>query len=228
MKTWYKLGPEETTRLYRIPAEIANNPNNHFWGLTYHPEEFFADWPLIVLSTTAECPSAVILQFHTLPMELLHELGPNGELEDFNPLEATQEGGHLSLPLDQLQGLYNLLKAQKHLFVDIEAKTTDQPCFRLLRDDEIQFYRLYPEWFPGVQQTYYIQEIQPALSAAYNSISLLNIDSEMSIVVMTFAKDDLHDKSFTPLNRSLPQLYLTWSGLLEFVEILSQAMKSAS
>lgn len=229
LKTWYKLTSEETMRIYCVPAEIATHPGNHFWGLTYHPQEFLeGGWPLVILSSSEECPSAVTLQIHTLEMEILHEPGLNNEVENFNPLTAIQEGGNLFLSVEQIIELCNILRTQKHLFVDDRSTATNQPVFRRLRNDEMQFYRLHPEWFLSIQQSYHIQEVYPAISAAQNVISLVNIDSEKSISVMTFAQDSLLDESFTPLRRSGPQLYLSWSGLLEFVDILSKAVKQAS
>lgn len=229
MKTWYKLSPEETRRIYCIPAEIASDPNNNFWGLTYHPREFLeGGWPLVVISTNAEYPSAITLQIRTLNMEVLHDSEPDGEVEIPNPLEWVGVGGYLSLPAEQLDGLCNLLKAQKHLFANAEVRGNKQPGFRLLHAEEIYIYRLHPEWFLGVQQTYYIHVVQPVMPDIKNTVSLVTIDSEMSVSIMTFAKDDLLDKSFTPLRRSVPKLYLNWSGLLEFADILSQAVKRAS
>ena len=38
---------------------------------------------------------------------------------------------------------------------------------------------------------------------------------------------DLLDKSFTPLSRAQSKPYLHWSGLLEVIDLLSQAMKRA-
>lgn len=91
MKTWYKLTPEEITQIYCVPAEIANNPTNHFWGLTYqYPQELFEDdWPLVVLRSNEGCPSVVTLQIHTLPIELLHVPTYDNAKEEFNPLEET-------------------------------------------------------------------------------------------------------------------------------------------
>ncbi|MFZ4662649.1 MAG: hypothetical protein ACOYNY_36915 [Caldilineaceae bacterium] len=226
MKTWYKLNPEETSRIYCIPAEIANHPNNHFWGLTYHPKEFLeGSWPLVILSTNDKYPSVITLQIHTLHMEVLHESEPNDEVKNFNPLEWMAMSGYLSLRAEQLDGLSNLLKTQKHLFANAESVANEQSVFRLLHNDEIQFYRLHPEWFPGLHRTYYMQVAQPAMAAATNTISLLSTSSQMTVMVLTFTEDELLDKSFTPLRRSSPQLYLNWSGLLEFADILSQAVK---
>lgn len=235
-KTWYKLPFEEITQIYCIPAEIANDPSNHFWGLTYHStiELFEGHLPLVVLSINGESPSIVTLQIFTAPMEVLHEPGPNGELENGNPLEWTEVGHYLSLPLEQLDGLCHILQAQKHLFVDAESAVTYQPVFRLLSNDEIRMYRLHPEWFPDVQKFYFIQVGQPVIDPTRNTISLVSIStpsilsSKMAFNIMTFEKDQLLDKSFTPLRRSSPQLYLNWLGLRELVDILTQVIRRVS
>lgn len=235
-KTWYKLPFDEITQIYRIPVEIANDPNNHFWGLTYDStiELFEGHLPLVVLSINGESPSAVTLQIFTAPMEVLHEPGSNGELENGNPLEWEEAGHYLSLPPEQLDGLCHILQAQKHLFVDAESFAKDQLVFRLLRNDEIKTYRLHPEWFPDVQKSYFIQVIQPAIALIRNTISLVSISTpsvlsnNMAFNIMTFGKDDLLDKSFTPQRRSTPKLSLDWPGLLELVNILSQAVQQAS
>lgn len=235
-KAWYKLPFDEITQIYRIPAEIANDPNNHFWGLTYDStiELFEGHLPLVFLSTNAESPSTVTLQIFTAPMEVLHEPRPNGELENRNPLEWEEAGHYLNLPPEQLNGLCHILQAQKHLFVDAESFAKDQLVFRSLSNDEVQMYRLHPEWFPDVQKSYFIQVIQPAIDLIRNTISLVSISTpsvlsnEMAFNIMTFGKDDLLDKSFTPRRRSSPKLSLNWQGLLELVDILSQAVKRAS
>lgn len=226
MKTWYKLTPEETTQVYCVPTEVAHNPSNHFWGLTYDyiQELFDGSRPLIVIASNEKYPSVVTLQIHTLHMEVLHD----GDLNYFNPLEANTEGGLLSLTVEQINGLCEILRAQKHLFIDDGSIVTRQPVFRLLQDDEISIYRLHPDWFPGLEQSYYLQIAKPGMPVAQNTISLVCIDSEMSISVMTFQQDDLLDESFTPLKRSGPQLYLNWTGLLELVDILSQAVNRAN
>ena len=246
MKTWYKLTPEETTRIYCIPTAIANQPNNHFWGLSYTSPEFLdGDWPLVVLSTNAELPSVATLQIFTAPMEVLHEPGSNGELENGNPLDWEIIGHYLRLPPVQLDGLCQMLKAQKDLFVDDKPVTKGQavfrfygkllakkqPVFRLLRDDEIQRYRLHPEWFADVERSYYIQVVQPPMTVAQDTLSLVTI-SDLSIVsntitvkIMAFEQSDLLDESFTPLNCSRAQLHLTWAGLLELTDLLSQAVQ---
>ena len=248
MKTWYKLTPEETTRIYCVPTAIANQPNNHFWGLSYTSPEFLdGDWPLVVLSTNAELPSVATLQIFTAPMEVLHEPGSNGELENGNPLDWEIIGHYLRLPPVQLDGLCQMLKAQKDLFVDDKPVTKGQtvsrlygklfsrkqPIFRLLGADEIQRYRLHPEWFPGVSQSYYIQLVQPTLATAQNTISLVTLSTEsqindnLTLEIMAFEQSDLLDESFTPLNCSRAQLHLTWAGLLELTDLLSQAVQQA-
>ena len=235
MKTWYKLTPEEITKIYCVPAEIANNPNNHFWGLAYHyPQELFeGDWPLVALRRNEGYPSVVTLQIHTLPMELLHASSRRDEKEKFNPLETTGGGNYLIRLAEEIKGLCKILQAQKALFADDGSTVAKQSVFRLLRDDEVRFYRLHPEWFPDDQRSAYIQVVQPATTVALSSISLLivsipsGLNDKMTFKIMTFEKKDLLDKSFTPLSRAQSKLYLHWSGLLEVIDLLSQAMKRA-
>lgn len=235
-KTWYKLPSEEITQIYCIPAEIGNDPNNHFWGLTYHStiELFEGNLPLVVLSYHDANPSMVTLQIHTAHMEVLRDLALDDELNNFNPLEWSEVGGYLLLPRDQLSDICNILKEQKHLIADAGPAVTDQPFFRLLRNDEIQLYRLRPELLPGIHRSYYIQVVQPAMASKQNAISLItistpsNVNDTVTFEIMTFKKDDLLDESFTPLKHSRAQLYLNWQGLLELIDLLSQAVNQAS
>lgn len=236
MKTWYKLTPEEAMHIYYVPTEIAHNANNYFWGLTYHhPQELLeGDWPLVILRRDEDCPAMVTLQIHTLPMELLHGPSREDEGEKFNPLEDNGGGNYLLLPVEQIKGLCKIFQAQKSLFADDRSIAAKQSGFRLLRDDEVRLYRLHPEWLPGVQRSCYIQAAESALTVARRTISLITISNpsklhrKISFDIMTFEENDLLDNDFTPLRRSYSKLYLQWSGLLEVVDILSQAVKLAS
>lgn len=235
MKNWYKLSAEDAVKIYCVPAKIVNDPDNHFWGLTYqdHRELFEGSWPLIALLHNKPISTVFTLQIHTLHMEHVHL----SEFEDgfgmYDPLTADQEGGHISVLPEQLKGLSDILSAQEQLFTDDETVPVDESVFRLLNDDEVQFYRLHPEWFPDVQDSYYLQMRRPAIAAIQERITLISVSTPsilsnaMSFSILTFEADALSDEAFTPLRRSRSQLYLNRLGLLELVGILSQAVKQA-
>ncbi len=227
-KTWQKLTPEEATKVYCVPAEIANDPDNHFWGFTYiYPQELFeGDWPLVALIQNSRHPSTMTLQIRTLPMELIHVSDFDDEPQNYNSLDGSSAGGYLHVPLVQAEQLCNILRAQKSLSVNDESVAVKQPTFRALHDDEIQLYRLHPEWLPGVQKSYYIQVLQPEVNDI-RTISLVSVyaSTTLNMEIMTFEESELLNESFTPLSHARPQLHLNWSGILELVDILSQAVK---
>jgi hypothetical protein len=218
--TWIQLTSEQAQSLYGIPAEIANNAEDIFFGMPINLPYGYDDMrPLVVFLQNKEHPDIVTLFVKTIHPESCEN--DDGTL--INPFSVTI-GGYLSLEKKDLTGLIAILSSLQNQLPPTLSQ--NRQAFMKIENSNLKEYHLHSEWFPNTRQEYYLQAYDPLVEQDIHSIATilkLSKSSGFSTVflqIAQFSLQELQDPNFQPLDRGQSRINLDRNGLQELVLLL--------
>lgn len=226
MKKWLRLTPDEAIQNYHVPAEMAQDQKNQFFGF-YHevPEPLEGEWPLVAFLNDPTYPSVTTLHICSLPMEYIHDASFPMNNEDFNPLSEKDGRGYINLKVEQALEFGQLLHVQAESTTHSSIIDPHLSVFRQLSKNEINKYRLIDDSTENEEQRrLYIYE--PQEYEIFPNITIVEIATEFAtnkgiyFSIMTFNQDDLNNDLFDPMFDSIGQIKIDKQGLIELAQLL--------
>ena len=214
---WARITPQQARSLYGIPAKIADDEENVFFGkLIDLPHGYDVPRPLLAFLKNNEYPDVVTFHIQTIEPETWEY---QGKLP--NPL--TMEGGILSLDRTGLSGLIGiLLSYQEQLHF---SALKDQQIFKPIESSKLDEFRLHPVWFPKTRLEHYIQVYDPLVKPDDSIITILILSKDIGfpkigLKIRQFSLLALQDPRYQPLNHGQSKINLDKKGFQELIAIL--------
>lgn len=239
MGLWQILTPEKACLSYKIPKELASNPQNVFYGGKYQPNsnsfEMDGVWPLIAFLFHPLEKDIVILHICTVDGDLLELL----DIKNRTPFDYPN-GQYLNLTKEELSEFINLLQYHSELLK--EKENTNGKIFNLIPNANLATLGINDEKFRTgldysfTKQEYYHQRVAPVTYGKNNEIfTLLSFTAEASpnrkgllFRICEINKDFTKRPNFSyfdMLNTALGRIVLDKQGIKELQNLLKQQLE---
>jgi hypothetical protein len=214
---WIKIAPPQAQLLYGIPARIADDEKNVFFGTPIDlTHGYDVPRPLLVFLQNNENPDIVTLHIQTIEPETWEHRGMLP-----NPLMI--EGGILNLDKTGLNGLLGILSSYQEQLTP--KSLPNQQMFKPIESWKLPEFRLHPDWFPNTRQEHYIQVYDPLIEPNDSTITILILSQDigfltLSLEIRQFSSLALQDPRFEPLYRGHSRVNLDRNGIQELQVML--------